>query len=307
MHVPAGTTIDIVTFATSHGWGWTAREMPTGDPVTHVMERHRRDHVPQTVAGHIGEWLRTLPGDGAVTIRCHTAIIRSALVTHVDPQRVALVDGLALGPGAGWAEQARSELVTALTELEEALRQRRTLYAASDGASHPAYGNGAFSWVDQFGKFEVGRAPRNITDAEIAGIIAFAKQVRFGTFGKAVLFVDSLRAIRAFQIETAQLWRQADQEGLMQTLSMLRNRRLELVWVRGHNGHVLNDVADRLALMRHRAVRMQLSEDAVRQAALNIVDQERDRLLSVTWSKERLKALRAWRLHEEAQTQAQQS
>lgn len=60
------------------------------------------------------------------------------------------------------------------------------MYGASDGAFHPLYGNGAYSWVTQHGQFEVGSALHDILLAELTGIIQVAKQIRFDTFGMAL-------------------------------------------------------------------------------------------------------------------------
>lgn len=287
---PDALVVDIVTAAADHGWGWSARVHPAADGCARIHQRKRGAGVVPQMAGEIGDWLRTLQSEQPIMVRCFTPIVREALIPHMDPALFALPDGLALGPAAAWAETAKHELLEQLEDQEEDLRRGRVLYGASDGALHPLYGNGAYAWVTQYGQFEVGRAPRNILLAELTAIIRFAKQVRFDTFGKAVLFVDSLRAISALRNRSAILWRLADQEGMLQTVSMIQGKRLELVWVRGHNGHALNDVADRLALMRHRAVRMSMDEQSIQESAQHIVGQEIGTLRSTNWSRSHTEA-----------------
>jgi ribonuclease HI len=290
--VPDALVVDIVTAASNNGWGWSARTHPGGDELIRLHERRRSGGVIPRIAAEIGDWLRSLPGDQIVTIRCFTSIVREALVPRLDPVRFALPDGLSLGPAAPWAERSRHNLVAQLDTQEETLRRSRVLYGGSDGAIHPSYGNGAWAWVDHLGEYEVGRGPRNILLCELTGILQFAKQISFTKYGKAVLFVDSLRAISALRNQASILWRLTDQHAMLQTVSMVRAKRLELVWVRGHTGHAMNDVADRLALMRHRAVRMQFDEATIRRSAQGIVDGERDTLAGTRWSKVHEEALK---------------
>lgn len=105
----------------------------------------------------------------------------------------------------------------------------------------------------EFGHHEIGRAPRSTLLAELIEVILFAKSSPVQTFARAVLLVDSLRAIRTGQHDAPALWCLDDQEGMLQTVSMVHGGRLELVWVRGHSGHLLNDVADRFGLLRRLA------------------------------------------------------
>lgn len=175
-------------------------------------------------------------------------------------------------------------LVGELAAQEQSLRKARVLYGASDGSVHPIHGHGAYAWITEAGQYEIGRAPRSILLAELTGIIQFAKSVPLGTFGRAVLFVDSLRAIRTIQHGGPALWRLNDQEGMRQTASMVRGGRLELMWVRGHSGHLLNDAADRLALLRHRASWMGLNAGELEASAAHIVSTEKEKLGGTNWS-----------------------
>ena len=245
------------------------------------------------MAREIAEWLDTCASPPAV-IRCHSAILRSALLPLLDPDQFVLCDGLALAPGAVWAAAAKAVIVGELAAQEESLRKARVLYGASDGSVHPIHGHGAYAWITEAGQYEIGRAPRSILLAELTGIIQFAKSVPVDTFARAVLFVDSLRAIRTIQHGGPALWRLNDQEGMLRTVSMVRGGRLELVWVRGHSGHVLNDVADRLALLRHRAAWIGLSAGELEASADRIVSTEKENLRGADRSEAYDQAIKDW-------------
>ncbi|WP_433673859.1 ribonuclease HI [Microbacterium gorillae] len=288
---PGAMVVDLVSAADSHGWAWSAR-VDHAEVVTRVHARkrkHQQEHtVVSSLATEVGEFLRSLTSDAPITVRCFVPIVRTALISKLDPQLFALPDGLALGPAAAWADAAKRDLWTRLGEQEEQLRAGRTLYGASDGSMHPVYGNPAYAWVTEHGRFGIGQTKRNsrgdVLTAELTAIVEFAKNVPFDTFGKAVLFVDSLRAIEMFRDRDPRLWRLPDPRGVMLTIALLSSRRLELVWVRSHNGHPLNDLADRLALMRHRAIRMRLDQKTIHANAQGIIQQEIETLLATNWA-----------------------
>ena len=291
--VPRGLTIDVVTAKSAHHLAWVARTS-AGATRRFIQPRKAGSLVVATLVTSLAKWFGAF-SEPEITVRVFNGIVRDAL-REAGVQNITFAHGLQYAAAQDWALATNHDLAGELERLEEGMRARRVMYGATDGARHPRHGNGAFAWVNVYGDFMVGRAPGGILDAEVAGILSFVRNIPHH-FGKAVVFVDSLDAIAALQDGSARIWMQNDQEALMETLQRLRTGSLELIWVRSHQGHPLNDLADRLALMRHRAVRNELTSREIDHAARQIVDGEREKLRSIAWDRERSKALKLWREH----------
>lgn len=282
---------DLVSEISPTGVAWAGRDAATGEMVVRLNARERGEEVLPALTERVARWVDAhRDGDLPVKLRCFSLALRDTAAAGLDPERFVIADPIELNSTRSWAEDARVMLRERLAERDRQVFTRSTLYAASDGSVHPAYGNGAFAWVTSDGTWAARRAPDRILNAEVAGIVSFARHfVATGTHYRAVLFVDSLASIDIL-VDGKPAKGVADAEGVELVRSLIAADRLELIWVRGHDGHLLNDVADRLALLRHRAVRMQLSPQQVNASGERIVAEAIDRIRETDWAQQARRA-----------------
>lgn len=267
-------------------------------PGTFAVWARRRSTDPMAqVVAEVAPWLAHVADVcGPLAMRVHHPGLRARLVEDgALPDGCAVADGLGLGPGGAWAASARADLHGLLEAQEARLLAGRVLYGASDGSTHPTGGGGAWAWVDQHGRWRAGGGPSDILGCELAGIARFAAAVDQAVFPRAVLFCDSLRAMDTVAASGPRLGRlPARFRDDVQTLrGMVCDGTLELVWTRGHAGHALNDVADRLALLRHRAGWLRMPASEVRAAGDRIVADTQTKRDRTDWGRVRRACLEA--------------
>ncbi len=146
-----------------------------------------------------------------------------------------------------------------------AFRRRPVLYAACDGSTHPHLGGGAWAWVTSEGRWTSKAADSPIGVLELAAAVSLgahlAKQERRG-----VMFTDSqlvLAVLHGQEYPPAGFRAFPD---LAATRELMGEGLLRVAWVPSHDGHPLNEVADRLALLRHRGVWWGMTVEEIRAA-----------------------------------------
>lgn len=127
---------------------------------------------------------------------------------------------------------------------------------ATDGSVGHAPGSGVaagWAWVSEHGKADAG--PLKTGDARVAELAAIAAACMAPEYAGCVLRIlcDSQAAIKV--VEDIAAGRPV--EGVSKHQAAPIRRRvaatgLTIEWVRGHSGHQLNEIADRLALMARR-------------------------------------------------------
>lgn len=295
---------DVASEVSSHALAWHIRDRSTGEEEQIVTPRVRGADVLDGLVTDVTSWVHARAGEERVSLRCFSVALRDAVTDRLDPDRFVAADLIELNASADWAHAARAGLRDALRAHEESVYRSNVLYAASDGSVHPHYGNGASAWVTSDGHWFVKRGPKRILGAELAAILSFADMLsRNTTHHRAVLFVDSLTAIEEITSDRF-LHFPFDQDVVAMTRKMISSGRLELVWVRSHQGHLLNDLADRIALQRHRAVRSDLSGAQVNTICQRIIDGAAGELAATDWAAEAQRARAVWAAHRQSRAQA---
>lgn len=127
----------------------------------------------------------------------------------------------------------------------------------TDGGCEPNPGNGGWAWAIDQETYGSGKMP-NVTN-NIMELTAIAKAIEFarGKFGKEstlVIHSDSQYCVKGFNVWmhnwANRNWRKSDGEPvknqeIWQALFKERNN-VEIVWVRGHNGNLMNEFVDSL-------------------------------------------------------------
>lgn len=250
---------------------WCIRDLATGEQQRFLHPRERGQEVLDSLTQNVAQWAAERAGDQQVSLRCFSIALRDAVTDKLDAHRFVPADLISMNTSADWAQQTRAHLRDELARHEQAQFAKRVIYGASDGSVHPIYGNGAYAWVSSDGRWHVARSHTRILASEVMGILSFVRAfIAEGSHHRAVLFVDSLNAIEAVT-EGPFVHSRINQATLELARTLIKTGRLELIWVRGHQGHVLNDIADRIALQRHRAVRSQLTETQLHAICQKIV------------------------------------
>lgn len=147
--------------------------------------------------------------------------------------------------------------------------------AATDGAYHRRYGGGAFGWVSSDGRHWYGSSnARSSLEAELHAVLNLITATRTGSTLHVLL--DSRDAIEA--IGTGVVTRRkrslpSTTLALLHHIGQHQQRvTLTLEWVKGHNGHPLNDAADRLARLARQSVIYSTPREVSARIALDIVE-----------------------------------
>lgn len=278
---------DLVTAVSDTDSIWTVRDAVTGKRRTSMNARAAGEDVREALLRRAAAWIDRNRGDAReVLLRVHSIELREVAAGHLAPAGFIIADPLALAPASAWAERARAEIRSRLAARFAERVEKRVLYAASDGSAHPVHGMGAAAWITADGSWQWARASSDILSAEVSAIVSFAKAFdRDEEHGSAVLFVDSQQAIRAVHGQHPVLFMREDQGGVRALLHLVGAGRLELLWVRGHAGHALNETADRLALCRHRALRAGLPVDWAVERGDRIVENALPALRETDWDR----------------------
>lgn len=302
-HAGTVTVAEVVGIVTKDGFGWKARTL-AGASETRVQAA--RQGRWSGLRDSVAEWLNALDGE-VVVVRCATEALRTVIAHAVRLPRFIVPSVTMLNRGLGWMAEAVTELHERIAAEALTCGNAPVLYAGTDGSAHPRHGRPAWSWVTHTGQFRTQNSTGNLLTAELGSIIDFAcahASKRCGPrtegkeFSKAVLFSDSMQAVRILLTADASILSAFPSKRVAQTLRMVRSGALEVVWVRSHHGHLLNDVADRLAVLQHRQSWLKLTDRDVRNLAATIVEGMLPALASARWQDIRRQAHLEWREHD---------
>ena len=149
-----------------------------------------------------------------------------------------------------------------------------SILAATDGAYHRRYGGGAYGWVTDTGRHAYGKATANSSlEAELYAVLNLMTLTHTGS--TLHILLDSKDAIEAVETGAVTRTRKTLPSTTLVLLHHIKTHRarmtLELEWVKGHNGHPLNDVADRLARLARQSLIFGTPTDASNKIAEDIV------------------------------------
>lgn len=151
----------------------------------------------------------------------------------------------------------------------------RAIVGATDGAYHGHLGGAAYGWVTETGEYGFGklRRARSALGAEIGAVKRFVRVNR--RYRNVTLFMDSKDAIRVIMDArdgTVRPGLSLDViNELGKVLEAARHMNLKLEWVRGHDEHPLNDIADRLARLARQTQAFDTGRAVSEEIAENIV------------------------------------
>lgn len=290
-------SFDVASELSDEAVGWCIRDLASGEEAVFIRPRVRGEDVLIPLTKEIAAWVDARSCGEPAVLRCFSVALRDAVCDNLDPARYQLCDLISLNSSAAWGESARVALRRRLTSYADAQFQKRVLYGASDGSVHPVYGNGAYSWVSSDGQWFAARSRANILASEVLGILSFVRHfIHRGDHYRAVLFVDSMQAIEVVKRGRFNHSR-VSVTALAEASALIQSGRLELIWVRSHQGHLLNDIADRIALQRHRAVRSELGQEMLDSLCQQIVDGAAAEFAAADWQVIAREARSAYRAH----------
>lgn len=298
---PAHPIFDIATAVSDADYAFRIRH--EGSERTLFGSRDADGSVKRKMMDRILRQIVSLTDENQVIIRCFSPEMRSYLLDRA-PAGVMLADPMLFASAAAWSETARVELRAELRARFERRESSTVIYAASDASTHPSAGHGSGAWVTHTGEFRVLSAPSAIFYGELASAISFAQWLdRTYQYRRAVLFMDNLGAVTQLTTPGRPLHDYGMLAGVNTAYKLIEQGRLEPIWVRSHEGHPLNDVADRLALMGHRAFRDRVAAPQVAERGSRIVELALPQLAATNWADERARALNSWRSHLAAQSE----
>ena len=145
---------------------------------------------------------------------------------------------------------------------------------ATDGSVGKRTGHAGYGWISSDGAFGVGMlgVTHDVCHAELAAIRSAMKRVTKSS--RVTLLVDSMEAInlvtRQIEVGTAGISTTRRRQSLLAEIDRSPIRRAEIEKVQAHNGHILNEGADRLAKLGRRASEIGLSKERVWETAIHI-------------------------------------
>jgi ribonuclease HI len=145
------------------------------------------------------------------------------------------------------SELLKSRVGIASSDSDQLAGGSEVIVAATDGGYHQNLGGAAFGWITADGRFGFGSAKAiDPFEAELAAIEDMLRKLQ--PSHRVIVYIDSknvITAIRSKATFTLSLRAQKSLARIHKSLGKLES--YELVWVKGHAGHPLNDGADRLA------------------------------------------------------------
>lgn len=290
---------DVISEISAEGAAWAIRDSVTGEETVRVEDRLSGAKLRDRVIRGVVEWAtgRKVAG-GPAHVRIHSFMIRELAETTLDPEVFVLDHHLHHPRSAAWAATRRGHLRDRLRAAETRKYRSRVLYAASDGSAHPVHGNASYSWVTNEGRWKVGPSGGTIFIAELKAALSFAAAfVRDARHSRAVLFMDSLNAVRAIEQRDIRAGRDLYPDHLAAMYGLLDGKRLEIIWVPGHQGHALNEVADALAVQKHRARGSDMPLEVMYPLCTRVVARARRELQTTDWRAVTAQARSAYQSH----------
>lgn len=157
-------------------------------------------------------------------------------------------------------------------EAEEA-RNREPLRIATD-ASRGRNGAAGIAWISAEGRHASRMVDVNaIAEAEFLAIkYAIDDAVSREPGRKIVILSDSRKALGALTGKWLPQWATGKRLAqLNQTRDHIRDHDIQLMWVRGHAGDLLNELADRLAVHRRRCTDCRLTDEVIADREVRII------------------------------------
>lgn len=268
-HSPDAAVVDVVTEVEGPRAAWRARVVGTSHTSGGVLDREGLSAPEELLIASTMWAVDVVAPDVPVLMRLHSyqmwSLARAAL-----PERFRVADPLELNAGAAWARSARHVLFTQIAHPEakkqpgheQPPKRKRSkpkvLYGASDGSAHPRYGSAAAAWVSTDGQWKAELVRGDVLSAELVAAIGFAKHLARSGADRGVLFIDSQDAIAVLERRPVRHRITLVGKDLELARQLVADGALKLVWVKSHRGHVLNELADRLALQKSRGTRLGL-------------------------------------------------
>lgn len=187
--------------------------------------------------------------------------VRGRLVSMVDRSARAISDRVA----ALWSEFEECRL--------EELRALPALFVATDASkSSQRRGTGA-AYVSSDGK-QCQRMFPQVKSILAGELLAIGLAVTAFPERKLHILTDSQSAIACLRMSHSELLSRCDREVLtiVENIQyLLRGRTVRISWVKGHHGHPLNEIADRLAVSARRNYEARVPASVQRKIAENIM------------------------------------
>ena len=246
-------------------------------PVDPTQERAAafRDEIQAARVGMLAELMGKVPAIQAVHGRTLMTVTQEGGGDELGRRPFGL-DSAAFAPRGKAAskramDRANAMVADALTRQAERVAEREAalppLRMATD-ASHNR-GRCGMAWVDEAGGFGVTYGTKmRIAEAETRALHAALKRARHMGGARPVLIEsDSRRAVDAItaDVDVERIQWAHGEAALMvaEARELATDPRITVRWVRGHNGHPLNELADRLAMHERRSRQWNLDREIV--------------------------------------------
>ena len=257
-HSPDAAIVDVVTEVEGPRAAWRARVVGTSHTSGGVLDREGLSAPEELLIASTMWAVNVVAPDVPVLMRLHSyqmwPLARAAL-----PDRFRVADPLELNAGAAWARSARHVLFAQIAR-PEAKKQpgHEQPPKRKRGAKVIKPARVAAAWVSADGQWKAELVRGDVLSAELVAAIGFAKHLARSRADRGVLFIDSQDAIAVLERRPVSHRITLVGKDLELARQLVADGALKLVWVKSHRGHVLNELADRLALQKSRGTRLGL-------------------------------------------------